>query len=186
MKRKPLGMVGFILLAFVMSLIIGINIYSYSARMLNRDALPMPFGINVSVVLSGSMEPEFAAGDMIVVTKAEEYALRDIVVFQEGNRAVVHRIVAIDGDTVTTRGDANGENDEPIALSRIKGRVVFSVPYLGYVVLFFKSTIGTLLVLALAFFLFQHSYVREKRARQKKLAEIRAEIDALKQDIETQ
>ena len=46
-----------ILMIVVISLVIGLSIYSWNARRVVGNSLPMPFGIGSSVVLSGSMEP---------------------------------------------------------------------------------------------------------------------------------
>ena len=148
--------------------------------------MPMPFGVGVSVVLSGSMEPKFSAGDLIVVVEADDYAINDIVVYQSAKKAVVHRIIDIDEDRIITQGDANNVSDKPIDKSCIKGKVLFSIPYFGYVVSFLKSTPGTLIVLVLAFFLFEYSFIREKKEQRKKIAEIRNEIETLKKEQDTQ
>jgi signal peptidase len=169
-----------------MSFIIGLSFYSFNARMVHHNSIPMPFGVGVSVVLSNSMEPEFSVGDLIVVVEEDDYVINDVVVYHSTTMAVAHRIVDIDGDKIITRGDANSANDEPIDKSCIKGKVMFSVPYVGYVVLFLKSTPGTLIVLGLAFFLFEYSFIREKKEQRKKIAEIRNEIETLKKEQDTQ
>lgn len=181
MKRKKIasGIVT-VVLALIVSLTLGLSFYSYNAKMLNHDAFPMPFGVGVSMVLTGSMEPEFYAGDLIVVTKADEYALRDIVVYQSGQKAVVHRIIEIDGDMCVTQGDANNAADEPIEMSTIKGKVAFSIPKVGYVVSFIKQPIGTILLLGCAVLLFERSFRKDKQEHRDKLAIIREEIEKLK------
>jgi signal peptidase len=180
MRKKIARSLATVLMALIVSLTLGLSFYSYNAKMLHHDAFPMPFGVGVSMVLTGSMEPEFYAGDLIVVTKADEYALRDIVVFQSGQSAVVHRIVEIDGDTCVTQGDANNTADEPIELSAIKGRVAFSIPKVGYVVSFIKRPIGTILLLGCAILLFERSFSKEKQEHKDKLENIREEIEKLK------
>lgn len=180
--KKTFGIIKTILFALVLSFVIGISFYSFSARMVGHNQMPMPFGVGVSVVLSGSMEPEFSAGDLIVVTEADDYAIKDIIVFQGRTNTIVHRIVDIDGDTFITRGDANNLSDKPIERSAIKGKVKFSLPYLGYLVLFLKSTPGTIIVLALTFFLFEYSIIREKREKRQKLQEIRDAIEEYKRE----
>ena len=47
---------------------------------------------------------------------------------------MLHRIINIDGDTVTTKGDANNVADAPIQKSQIKGVLVYDIPRLGAVV----------------------------------------------------
>ena len=186
MKKKILRMIGTVFLALIVSLTVGLNIYSYNAKMVAHDPLPMPFGVGLSVVLSGSMEPELSVGDLIIVKEAEDYGLRDVVVYQSGNSAVVHRIIRIEGDMVIAKGDANSGEDEPVEKSRIKGKVVLAIPALGDVVSFLKSPIGILLVLGLASFLFYLSFQREKEEQQEKLRYIREEIEKLKEENKIQ
>ena len=186
MKKKVIRIICTTFLSLVMSFIIGLSFYSFNARMIHHNSMPMPFGVGVSVVLSGSMEPEFSAGDLIVVVEADDYAINDIVVYQSAKNAVVHRIIDIDEDRIITQGDANNVSDKPIDKSCIKGKVLFSIPYFGCVVSFLKSTPGTLIVLVIAFFLFEYSFIREKKEQRKKIAEIRNEIETLKKEQDTQ
>ena len=142
------------------ALIIGLNVYSFNASRLAGNAVPMPFGIGVAVVLSGSMEPEISSGDLLIVTEREGYAVEDIVVYQDGRMAVTHRIISISGDEVITKGDANNAPDDPITMSQIKGKVLFAIPLLGYLVDLIKTPIGTILILAAAVFLLFEVFVK--------------------------
>ena len=110
------------LLALV-AVIIGVNIYTLNASRLAGNAVPMPFGFGVSVVLSGSMESELSIGDLIFISERDGYEVGDVVVYQDGGIAVVHRIISIDGETVTTKGDANNTPDAAISMESIKGEV---------------------------------------------------------------
>ena len=118
-------------LLVIIGLVIGILLYQWNASALAGNALPMPFGYGTAVVMSGSMEPNLSVGDMVIVQEEDEYAVGDVVVFQSGNSLVIHRIVSIDGDMITTRGDANNADDEPIHIRYIKGKMVLSVPFVG-------------------------------------------------------
>ena len=92
-------------------------------------------------VLTGSMSPRLEPGDLIAVVPTEAADLRvgDIITFQpkSGDPLVItHRIVRVqdeDGERVfTTRGDANSAADAPIIADQIKGRMIYSIPMLGY------------------------------------------------------
>ena len=186
MKKKVLRIVGSIMLALVMSFSIGLSFYSYNARVINNDALPMPFGLGISVVYSGSMEPTYSPGDLVFVTKADVYVKDDIVVFQRHEKAVMHRLLSINGDTVITKGDANNVADEPISVSDIKGKVVFTIPLIGHVIRFIKSTAGTIIRLAIAFFLFEVTFIREKIEQRKNRELLIKEIEQLKSESNEQ
>ena len=114
-----------LILLVICGAVLGVNVYLANAKSLVGNQMPMPFGYGASVVLSGSMEPEFSKGDLIIVGEADSYQERDIVVFQDGASLVVHRIIEIDGEKIITQGDANNVPDEPIESSVIKGKVVF-------------------------------------------------------------
>lgn len=180
MKKKTWSIIGITALALVMVFVVVVSFYTYNARVVGGDAMPMPFGIGVSIVLTGSMEPEFYAGDLIVVVKSDNYAVDDIIVFQRNQKAVTHRIVSFAGDQVITRGDANTLEDEPIDRSTIKGKVLFAIPKLGYLVSYMKTKVGTSVVLAITLFLFLYPLIREKQEQRKKIEEIQKEIETLK------
>ena len=171
-----------ILLFVLISAVLGVGIYSWNAKSLTGNVLPMPFGVGVAVVLSGSMEPESSIDDLIIVKRADSYQVGEVVVFQDGHSLVVHKIIAIDGETVTTKGTANNVADEPIHMSKIKGKVVDDFAGLGAVVTVIKSPIVTVLILALAGYLLVLSYRKEKESEQKELDAVREEIEKLKQN----
>lgn len=170
------------LLLGVLAAIAGINLYSLNASRLAGNPLPTPFGYGAAVVLSGSMEPEFAAGDLIIVKQTGAYAQNDIVVFQDGRSLVVHRIISLDGETVTTKGDANNTADAPIHISAIKGEVIFWIPYIGNVVEFIKTPVGTLCIIAAILLLLEISRRNEKKKNDEEKQKIIDEIKRLKED----
>lgn len=163
--------------------VLGVNVYLANARSLVGNQLPMPFGVGAAIVLSGSMEPTFYTGDLIVVRECESVAVDDIVVYQDGGSLVVHRVIALEGDTVTTQGDANNAPDEPIPLSAVKGRVLFWIPHGGDVMTAIKSPIGTICLVAAAIALVEIPHRKDKQKddedRQKLIDEIRKLKDEL-------
>lgn len=181
MKNKKKLIVRMVLIVIV-SVMIGLFIYRLNSVTLTGDKMPMPFGFGVGVVVSGSMEPELSVDDVIFVTKASDYAVGDVVVFQARSALVVHKIISIDGDTVVTQGSANNVPDEPMELSRIKGRVAFHIDGLGKVVSAIKSPICTIVILLAAAFLLVLSYKNEKKADDDELSELRREIERLKNE----
>lgn len=63
-------------------------------------------GGQVKIPLVGtSMQPTLVAGDIIVLEKVENVAVGDVVLFRHKGRHLLHRIVTIDGDRYTLRGD---------------------------------------------------------------------------------
>ena len=172
-----------LLLLLVCGAIVGFNVYLANANSLVGNKLPMPFGYGAAVVLSDSMKPELSKGDLIFVSEGESYAERDIVVFQEGSMLVVHRIIKIDGDNVTTKGDANNSEDEPINVKDIKGRVVAGIPYVGDVVNVIKSPVGTVCIIALAIILIEIPRRNEKKKDDEEKQKVIDEINRLKTEV---
>ena len=183
MKRKIKAGARMLLL-IVAALVMGFGVYSINAERLAGNTLPMPFGFGCAVVLSGSMEPELSVWDLILVVPDDTYGVDDVVVYQDGRTPVVHRIVRIEGENVVTMGDANDTEDEPIAMTAIKGKVIFALPAVGLVVNLLKTPVGIISVLGLALFLMERSFRKEKNSKQEQLQQIRAEIEQLKQQNE--
>lgn len=105
--------------------------------------LPGLFGIRPYVVYSGSMEPKIPTG-AVVFTKEGAYSPEtgDIITFHNEDTVVTHRVVKKEEGTFITKGDANKNADPiPVAKSQIIGRVVFCLPYLGYIIYFLKARI---------------------------------------------
>lgn len=165
-----------ILLIVAISLIIGFGMYATVAKYIARNPFPMPFGVGISVVQSGSMEPTLSVGDLIFVGESESYTVGDIVVFDDGKSLVVHKIISIDGDTVITQGDANNIADSPIQMKEIYGKVKFSVVGVGYVVNVLKSTPVTVAILALAVWLYILTLKWERKDEDEKKARLKAQL----------
>lgn len=146
----------------VCGVILGVNVYLANANRLVGNQMPMPFGYGASIVLSGSMEPEFSKGDLIIVAEADSYKKDDVVVFHDGSGLVVHRIIEESEDTVTTQGDANNVADEPIQRSAIKAKVLFHIDKLGSVLGFFKTPIGIILTISIAIALVELPRLKKK------------------------
>ncbi len=165
-------------------LILGLNLYHFNASALAGNALPMPLGTGMAVVLSGSMEPELNINDVILVRKSESYGINDIVVYDSGRELIVHRIIEQNGDTITTKGDANNVSDEPVRIEAVKGKVVFSIPYAGVAVKALRSPVGMIVVVLAAVLLIEGSFRREKKNDENQLEEIKEEIRRLREEQE--
>jgi signal peptidase I len=104
-------------------------------------------GVRPYVVDSGSMSPAFDTGSLVIdepVTPDTTYQVGDVVTFHPTpGYTATHRIVAIDKNGITTKGDANPSADiGTIQPDMIAGRVALSIPYAGYVVAFFRNPLG--------------------------------------------
>jgi len=106
------------------------------------------FGFQPSVVTSGSMEPGWHRGDVIVTRSVDADTLRsgDVITFGVAHARVVHRIVETRqtsaGRVFVTRGDNNPVADQPVSERTVEGKVLFDVPAVGRPILFVQSLLG--------------------------------------------
>ncbi|MBQ9744217.1 MAG: signal peptidase I [Clostridia bacterium] len=183
MVSKKKQLIKRILLFVLISIVLGFGLYNLNARTLLNDQMPMPLGIGVGMVMSGSMEPELSVDDVIVVVKDNDIELGDTVVYQSGGILVVHKVVGIDGDQITTRGTANNKDDDPISAEKIKGRVILSIGGAGTIIRIIRSPLVSVSILLLAIYLLYCSYTDEKKQKDEKdekIEEIRKEIERIK------
>ena len=79
-------------------------------------------GISTDVVLSGSMEPGIRTGGLV---------------FTDTRRRDPQRR---EGTVLITKGDANeGEDPLPVEVEQVLGTVIFSIPFVGYLVTFMRQ-----------------------------------------------
>lgn len=113
-------------------------------------------GFQMYTVLSGSMEPTHKVGSVVYVKKVEQNKLKkdDVITYYlDKNTLSTHRIVEIVKDEKTnetkyrTKGDANEKEDAVLVeYKNIKGKVMFSIPLLGYILNFINTTSGKIIV----------------------------------------
>lgn len=120
--------------AVLLLLVMGYNLLSAAVHASGLEdhlgLLPVAF----LSVQSGSMEPDYSIGDVLVVyeTPFADLAVGDDVVFHQGDELVTHRIVSRDGSMVTTRGLENRLADKPVGRESYCARVVGVVPSAGW------------------------------------------------------
>lgn len=179
--RKIKQIIRTVLLA-VAGIFLGYSVYLMNAYKLVGNQLPMPFGYGSAVVLSGSMEPSISVNDLVIVREGGAYNPGDVIVFEDDGMLITHRVIAHEGTTVVTQGDANNSADAPISEVQIKGTVIAVVPGLGVLVQFMKQPVGIIAVLAAVILLTEMSYRKEKEQDSEELEKIREEIRKLKEE----
>jgi len=170
----------------ILGILLGLNVYLANAHNLAGNKLPMPFGIGMAVVLSGSMEPTLSVNDVIIVRESASYNINDIVVYDSGRELIVHKIEEKNDDTFVTKGDANNVSDEPIRAEAVKGRVVLSIPYAGAAVKALRSPVGMIVIILTAILLTEGSFRRKKESDENQIEEIKEEIRRLKAERDHQ
>lgn len=94
-------------------------------------------GIRPVAVVSGSMEPTIKTGSICWVdfdTGKEALQTGDILAFQRSDgKMVLHRIAGFTEDGIITKGDGNEHEDAGVTTySQIRGKALFSLPYIGW------------------------------------------------------
>lgn len=111
------------------------------------------------VVASGSMIPVLQVYDVLIVQGHEPFEdiqVGDIIVFNRPtghDRVIVHRVAAIiddDPKTIRTKGDANPASipgtDYPITKEEYIGKVVYTIPQIGYVTQLLKPPMNYIII----------------------------------------
>ena len=109
----------------------------------------MPFGYGAANVLSGSMEPAFSAGTLLIIKEEKETKPGEIVVYQAEEELIVHRVISVEGDIIVTKGDANTVCDRPFRSDALKGRVLAWIPYVGAIANILENVVPLLTALIL-------------------------------------
>ena len=103
-------------------------------------------GIRPYAVLSGSMEPAIHVGSVCMVDMNfpfKNIKVGDVISVKSGDLAITHRVTAVTNEGLVTKGDANNVEDTGyVTVDGYFGKTLFSVPLVGYVVIFFKSGVG--------------------------------------------
>ena len=107
------------------------------------DKLFEIIGYRTYTVLSGSMEPEFYPGDMVITKHKNktDINLNDIVTFRDKDGVIItHRIIEETPKGYITKGDNNNVEDADIITeNNIIGEVKFSIPKVGYIMDFLSK-----------------------------------------------
>ena len=122
--------------------------------------MPIPGNFKVKIVKSGSMEPAIRTGSIVVIKPEATYHVGDIVTFGADTKTQIpttHRIIDI-GDmsgisSISTKGDANNAPDQhATSLAQVHGKVLFTLPFMGYLLDFARKPIGFALLVGLPAF----------------------------------
>jgi signal peptidase len=128
-------------LPWVVATAIGVALLWFNAGLL---------GVTPSVVNGVSMEPAMHTGDLAMTRDVDpgDLAVGDIVVFRAGHSDVIHRIIEIEetaqGRVFVTQGDNNNTPDDPILEGQVVGEVVFTMPKVGWIPIYFGELVQKL------------------------------------------
>jgi signal peptidase len=125
------------------------------ALLLIVSTFPIAGNFKVLTVISGSMEPAIGTGSVVVVKPESDYKIGDVITFGPYSKTKaptthrIHDIKVVEGQVVyITKGDANNAPDpREIQKKDVVGKVLFSVPLVGYIVYFAKQPLGLALII---------------------------------------
>lgn len=174
-----------ILLCVILIPILVINLTLIVKSFVSPDKVPDFMGHKPFIVLSGSMEPVFAAGDLVLVKEVPHDSLKegDIIAFREGNAVVTHRILTItetDGARgYVTKGDNNNVEDSiAVTDEMIEGVYLLKIDGLGNAGMFMQTPLGMIVFIALPLILFilydifrRRHYERREKERTREMEE---------------
>lgn len=129
-------------------------------------AVLLLMGFKLYCIQTGSMEPEYPVGSMIVVEHVdfEQLKEKDVITYVvNDNTVVTHRVVSIDTENqmLMTKGDNNNIGDgSPVAYKNVIGRVKFKLPRFGWVILFLDTRFGKIMLGIAAFGLFGVAFIK--------------------------
>lgn len=157
---------------------------------------PRAAGMQVFVVLSGSMEPTYQTGSVIYVKDVDPMTLQegDPVTFRAAEDTIVtHRIIEVIPDDTNannqyfrTKGDANEVEDGGLtSCEYVVGKPVFTVPQLGYLAAYIQEPPGMYIAISVAaammlIVLLLDTLTEDKEAEAQKQAAKKAKKEAKK------
>ena len=104
-------------------------------------------------VYTGSMEPAVPVGGLVVIKSVNPETLRegDIICFRlSESTSVTHRIINVTDEGFRTKGDANEDPDQEIVeKENIIGKVIFTIPFIGYLGYFVRTPTGFILLIVI-------------------------------------
>ncbi len=178
--RRVLSILSWVFLAVIVLLVLLVLV------------IPRLLGAVPLAVLTSSMEPTLPPGTLVVSQPLDpaDVGVGDVITYQpeSGNAALTtHRVVSVgygeEGSTTfVLQGDNSESMDDPIVGGQIMGKVVYSVPLVGYLTsalptadrAWIVSGIGALLLCYSAFLVASSArgHVRRRSARRNQLGRL--------------
>jgi len=122
------------------TLIFGITVFLFLvSTMIIPRIFSLPYGIYM--MKTGSMEPSIKPLDLVVIAKTDDYKIGDIIMFCIYDECIAHRIINIDGEIITTKGDASPQPDTPIIKDIVRGKAIAIIPRVLWITILMSLSI---------------------------------------------
>jgi len=170
---------------YILLIILVLVIYGKCSLMFTDKIYPSYFGYTMFEVASGSMEPTLYIDDVILVKILKDDLKKgDIIAFVNENVVITHRILLVDNDTITVKGDKNNTIDKPINRSQVIGKVVKVLPKFGvWKKIITEPKILFAIFITLLLFDFALSYNKDNKKIEEKLDAAIADTEKEKKKI---
>lgn len=193
-KQKVLTIIGTILCVILLPILI-VNMTLIVKSYVKADEVPSIGGIFPMIVLTDSMYPEIASGDLIIcnTAEAEEIVVGDVISFYDpmgnGTSVVTHRVLEIvteNGEiSFRTKGDNNNVEDQVLVpADKLIGIYRSRIPAAGNVAMFMQTTPGLIVcVVCPIILLVGYDMLRRKKyekAQKQDTDALLAELEALR------
>ena len=183
-----------IILCVILIPILIVNVTLIVKSVVYPDKVPDFMGYKPLIVLSGSMEPVFNPGDMVLVKEIEpdKLQMNDIIAFRRGESVITHRIKGIaqgaGGKEFTTKGDNNNVEDNfKVTPDMVEGIYLLRIVKIGNAAMFLQTPMGLIIFIALPLVLFiLYDLLRRQtmgKKTSKRTEELEAEIEAMRAKI---
>ena len=195
MRHKVLTIVGIVLCVLLLPILI-MNCIMIVQSMINDDEVPGIGGYSPLIVLTDSMDPTIASGDIIIVQQIDgkDVQVEDVISFFDpagnGTSVVTHRVMDLKEENGTlyfqTQGDNNNTPDRVwVSENNLVGKwTEIRIPFAGHVALFMQTTGGLIVCVFVPLaLLIAYDFLRRKKADQSKQDDVAAlmkELEALK------
>jgi signal peptidase len=113
---------------------------------LNSGAL----GVRPSLISGNSMNPTLYPGDVVITRSIppEQVQVGDVIRFHRDSIDVVHRVIEVQNNGTApvfiTRGDNNNADDLPVIAEQLEGKVVLTIPKVGWVGILFRRALDSI------------------------------------------
>ena len=194
-SRVGVGTILGVILCIILIPALIVNITLIVKSFLYPEEVPSFLGYKPFIVLTGSMEPVFYSGDLVMVKEVEADSLQvgDVIAFREGTAVITHRIVQVEGADqelrFITKGDNNNVNDRrPVTVEQLEGVYLYRISKLGNFAMFMQTPVGMALFIALpllSFILYdilRRTLFERKKAQRTK--ELEAELESMRRQLD--
>jgi len=168
--KNALKIIENIFLYIILIITVILIIFTSSSRFKGQQ--PSIFGYKIYEVQSGSMTPAINMGSLIIVKEInpKDIKTNDIITYKGSTQSLVtHRVVSIQKKeeiNFVTKGDANTTPDPLVVREKdLFGKVIFSIPLIGYILNFLKANIYfiiSIILLIVLIFIYIKKQVNKK------------------------